>query len=205
MRYKVKRMKSMSIALKELEPFIRNGQHLENGKPFASFNDARSRELVANWLICAAFNFAAGEETVTFTSDPTGGDGILLDINTGETWPTEHVMARTPVGENAVDAETEILKAIASKNDRGPAYANGKTLVVFTNLFGGNHWWPNRVARQLPDPLHFGSVWVASLQRVEDGEYVYGVTNLDLSEGDAPTFIVRINRDFTGWEVEQVQ
>lgn len=141
MKCSVKHFKSMAIALKELEPFIRNGKHLESGKAFGKFNDARSRELVANWLLCAAYNFVAGEEMLTFTSDPTGGDGILHNIKTNETWPTEHVIARTPHGANSADAETEILKAIASKNDKGGiAYASGKTLVVFTNLFGGNEW-----------------------------------------------------------------
>lgn len=77
MKYSVKHFKSMAIALKELEPFIRNGKHLESGKAFGKFNDARSRELVANWLLCVAYNFVAGEEMLTFTSDPTGGDGIL--------------------------------------------------------------------------------------------------------------------------------
>lgn len=206
MRYKVRRFKSMTIALKELEPFVRNGKHLESGKEFANFDKARSRELWANWLVCAAYNFAAGEEAMEFTSDPTGGDGILLDSKTGETWPTEHVMARTPRGSDAPDAEAEILKAIVSKNNKGgAAYANGKTLIVFTNLVGGNQWWPNRVAKQLPNPLHFGSVWVVSLQGVIDGEYIYAVTNLDVSEGNAPAYIVRINADFTEWTVEQIQ
>lgn len=205
MRYAVKRLKSMTIALKELEPFVRNGKHLESGKAFANFQGARSREVLANWLICAAYNYAAGEELMEFTSDPTGGDGILRNKHTGETWPTEHVMARTPHGANSADAETEILKAIVDKNNIGPAYANGKTLVVFTNLVGGNQWWPNRVAKQLPNPLHFGTVWVVSLQGVIGGEYIYAVTNLDVSEGNAPAYIVRINADFTEWTVEQIQ
>jgi hypothetical protein len=34
MKYNVKQFKSLKIALKELEPYIRNGQHLETGKPF---------------------------------------------------------------------------------------------------------------------------------------------------------------------------
>lgn len=196
----------MSIALKELEPFVRNGKHLESGKAFANFGDARSREALANWLICAAYNFAGGEELLSFTNDPTGGDGIMLNNRIGETWPTEHVMARTPQGSDAADTETEILKAIVSKNEKGgAAYANGKTLVVFTNIAGSNEWYPNRVAERLPVPLHFGSVWVVALQGVDGGEYIYAVTNLDVSEGNAPAYIIRINADFTEWTVEQVQ
>ena len=37
------------------------------------------------------------------------------------------------------------------------------------------------------------------------GEYVYGVTHLDRSEGNAPTLLVRITSDFTGWTVTQIQ
>jgi len=61
-----------------------------------------------------------------------------------------------------------------------------KTLVVFLNADGGA-WIPNRVTRRLPDPLHFAAVWVVGLLQIEAGQYVYGVTNLDVSEGDAQT------------------
>jgi len=59
--------------------------------------------------------------------------------------------------------------------------------VVFLNA-GGGKWYPNRVARRLPNPLHFAVVWVVGLQHVEAGEYVYGVAQLDVSEGDAPAW-----------------
>ena len=65
--------------------------------------------------------------------------------------------------------------------------------------------FPNRVARRLPDPLHVAAVWVVGLQGVEAGKYVYGVTNLDLTEGNAPTMLVRINEDFGAWEVTRTQ
>jgi hypothetical protein len=82
----------MAIALKEMEPYIRNGQHLQTGKPFKNFSDMRSREVLANWLICAVQNAEHGTERFTFTSDPVGGDGVFCDTETGETWPSEHVM-----------------------------------------------------------------------------------------------------------------
>jgi hypothetical protein len=55
-------------------------------------------------------------------------------------------------------------------------------------------WHPNTVARRLPEPLHFETVWVVGLGCVENGEYVYNVTNLDVSEGNAPVFKAR-NRE----------
>ena len=194
----------MSLALKELEPFIRNGEHLQTGKPFKKFGGMRSREILANWLLCAAINSATGGE-LTFSSDPVGGDGIICDTATGETWPMEHVMVpRLRPGQTG-DAETLILKAIEKKISKGgAAYATGKTLIVFLDA-GAGVWFPNKVARNLPDPLHFAAAWVAGLQGVEAGEYVYGVTHLDVSGGNAPTFLVRIGKDFDAWEVKPTQ
>jgi hypothetical protein len=44
MKVSVRRFKSLAIGLKELEPFIRNGQHLATGRPFKRLNGMRSRE-----------------------------------------------------------------------------------------------------------------------------------------------------------------
>jgi hypothetical protein len=56
-KYQITRFKSLEAALKEVEPFIRNGEHLETGKPFKRFGGLRSRELLANWLLCAVVNY----------------------------------------------------------------------------------------------------------------------------------------------------
>jgi hypothetical protein len=204
MKHQVTQFKSLALALKELEPFVRNGEHLQTGKPFDKFGGMRSREILANWLVCVATN-AATEGELTFCSDPIGGDGIISDVKTGETWPTEHVIVpRLRPGETG-DAETLILNAINLKRKKGGvAYAEGETLIVFLEA-GAGVWYPNRVAKQLPDPLLFATVWVVGLQGVEDGEYVYGVTNLDLTEGKVPTLLVRVSRDFSSWQVTRIQ
>ena len=164
----------------------------------------RSREILANWLVCVAMN-AVTEGELTFSSDPTGGDGIICDVKTGYTWPTEHVMVpRLRPGETG-DAETLILNAINLKREKGgAAYAEGKTLIVFLEA-GADVWYPNKVAKQLPDPLLFATVWVVGLRAVEDGEYVYGVTNLNLIEGKVPVLLVRVSRDFGAWQVTRIQ
>jgi hypothetical protein len=204
MKFPVKRFKSLEIALKELEPFVRNGEHLQTGRPFKKFGGMLSREALANWLLCVSVNSFGGAQ-LTFSSDPIGGDGIICDDSTGETWPTEHVMVPKPRTGEPGAAEALILDAIEQKRDKGgEAYAAGKTLVVFANA-GTGTWLPNSVAKRLPQPLHFGAVWVVSLQGVETGEYVYAVTHLDVSEGDAPTFRVRIRKDFDAWEVTRSQ
>jgi hypothetical protein len=140
----------------------------------------RPRELLTNWLVCVAFNDECeSPERLTFTSDPTGGDGILLDTQTKETFATEHVIVPAAPKGKTVDGEALILKAIQAKNKKGgPAYASGKTLFVFLNA-GAGAWSPNSVTKQLPDPLHFSVVWVVGLHRVES-EYIYGVTQIGL-------------------------
>jgi hypothetical protein len=196
------------VALHELERFIcRSGDHLQTGKPFKQFGGMRSREMLANWLLCVVGNYAQQADQLTFSSDPIGDDGIITNAVTGETWLTEHVLVpRIPVGKSA-DIEALILKAIARKQAKGgAAYASGKTLVVFSNAGDHTKWFPNRVARQLPGTVDFAAVWVVALQTVEaDGAYVYDVTLLDLSAGNAPTFLVRIAPDFGSWVVGQIQ
>ena len=211
-KYRVTRFKTLHIALKELEPFIRNGQHLQLGRPFESFGGMRSREALANWLICAAHNSttvidgqtATHADRLTFSSDPLGGDGIIWDTVAEEAWPTEHVMVPNIATREDLNVEQRILKAISHKNDKGgSAYARGKTLVVMVD-FAGGPWFPNRVAKNLPDPFHFGAAWVVSLQGVEAGEYVYGVALLDMAYGNAPAWTIRIADEFDAWQVREI-
>jgi hypothetical protein len=205
MKYPVTQFKSLGVALKELEPFIRNGKHLQTGKRFKKFGGMLSREMLANWLVCVAIN-AEDRIELNFSSDPVGGDGIIRNVATGETWPTEHVMVpRLNEGQTG-DAEALILNAIQKKRLKGAAYARGKTLIVFLEAGpAAGKWFPNRVARQLPRPLDFATAWVVALKGVEEGEYVYNVTHLDVSEGDAPALLVRIRKEFNAWDVTRIQ
>lgn len=207
--YSVRRFKSLAVGLKELEPFIRSGEHLQSGQPFKQLHEMRSREAVANWLICATANFEHGSDRMSFTSDPTDGDGVIHDSHTQITWRTEHVMVRRPLSaeekENPKPVETQILEAVAMKQAKGgPPYASGKQLVVFLDS-GGGEWYPNKVARQLPRPLLFEDVWVVCLHGPVVAEYVYGVTQLDLASGNAPIWLVRIGQDFQSWTVTRYQ
>jgi hypothetical protein len=207
MKHPSKRIKSLAIALKEIEPYVRDGKHLRTGSPFKNFGDMRSREILANWLICAAFNGEVGSERLTFAGmqDPIGGDGVLVDTVTEETWPTEHVISLVPAGDTG-EIEPRILAAVTQKLDKGgSAYAIGKTLVVLLEGGGERPWFPNRIAKALPQPLHFGAVWVVGLQAVEAGEYVYNVTQMDEEAGIAHVWRVRIAPDFDKWTVERIQ
>lgn len=204
----------MHVVLKELEPFGRNGQHLQSGKPFKQLGGMRSREALANWLVCATHNSttatagqrAADADRLTFSSDPIGGDGIIWDTVSEESWPTEHVMVPSVHDNKSLDMEQRMLNAVQRKNDKGgKAYASGKTLIVFLDRQGGP-WYPNRVAKALPVPFHFGAVWVVSLQKAgQDGQYTYGVTLLDLAHGNAPVSKVHIAASFDDWDVLPIQ
>jgi hypothetical protein len=204
MKYPVTRFKSMDVALKEIERFVKDAAHLESGRPFDKFGGMRPRELLANWLLCATIQ-AIDKRELVFYSDPIGGDGILQDAATGQTWQTEHVFVPRQSAGPGVDAKTLILAAIGQKRSKGAAaYASGKTLVVFLDV-GAGEWFPNAVARDLPKPLQFDAVWVVGLHTAEDGAYTYGVTALDLSGGNAPTCLVRIGKAFDAWDVTRLQ
>ena len=111
---------------------------------------------------------------------------------------------RLPPGQTG-DCKALILEKIEQKRSKGGAtYPAGKTLVVFLEA-GAGVWFPNRVARQLPEPLYFSAAWVVGLQGVEEGEYVYNVTCLDISEGNAPALRVRIGKNFDTWTVDRIQ
>lgn len=150
MKHRVTQLKNLKVALKELTPFIRNGEHLRTGKPFKKFDGMRSREVLANWLLCAVNNDEEKSDRYTFTSDPIGGDGILRDSQTGNTWPTEHVMVPPFQQGETPDIEAAIVKAVTAKQEKGgAAYASGKTLIVFLESGSDAPWHPNRAARLL--------------------------------------------------------
>jgi hypothetical protein len=185
-KYPTVRFKNLKVALKEIEQFVRDPRHLQTGKPVKQFGNLRPRELLTNWLVCVAFNDACeSPDRLTFTTDPTGGDGILLDTQTNETFATEHVIVPAATKGKTVHVEALILAVIDAKNRKGgPACASGKTLIVFLNA-GFGVWSPTRVAKKLSNPLHFAVVWVVGLHSVEAGKYIYSVTQLTLDDRNA--------------------
>jgi hypothetical protein len=208
MKYPITQFKSLEVALKELEPYVRNGQHLLTGRRFRKFGGMLSREVWANWLLCVALNEEREDgRSFTFCSDPLGGDGLIVDSATGHAVAqTEHVMIASHRGSEEPDVKTLVLRAVEKKRANGEAYATGKTLVVFLNADVANKiWWASEVARQLPEPLYFKGVWLVGLECMEAGEYVYNVVHLDVSDGHAPTMRVRVAKDFASWTATRVQ
>jgi hypothetical protein len=66
-------------------------------------------------------------------------------------------------------------------------------------------WFPNEVAKALPNPHLFDAIWVVGFSTVDNGSYVYNLTLLDVMAGDAPAFLLRIAPDFDAWQVKQLQ
>jgi hypothetical protein len=121
-KYPVTRFKSLEVALKEIEPMVRDPRHLQTGKPLEKFGDMRPREMLANWLLCATFEKVENRKLL-FYSDPIGGDGIIRDEATGETWQTEHVYVSQH--STGPDAKALILDATSHKQRNGAAYCGG--------------------------------------------------------------------------------
>ena len=104
------------------------------------------------------------------------------------------------------EIETRVVEAIRQKQDKGDEqYAGGKTLIVFVNAGNATEWWPNRVARAVPQPILFGAIWLVGLQAVEEGDYLYNVVEIDAENGVSHVWQVRIAASFDEWSVSHVQ
>jgi hypothetical protein len=60
MKFQVVRFKSLRSALNEIAKFVSEARQLQTGMPLKRFGGLRPRELLANWLVCAAFNEHCG-------------------------------------------------------------------------------------------------------------------------------------------------
>ena len=69
----LKQIRDLKIALKDMEPYIKNPNFLTQGKRFSNFN-MLVREAWANLLICAVMEKITGER---FTFQESDGDGII--------------------------------------------------------------------------------------------------------------------------------
>jgi hypothetical protein len=81
----------------------------------------------------------------------------------------------------------------------GVAYAEGKTLIMFLEVGAASgiriRWRSSRPIRS--SSRRCGS---SAYEGSKMAKYVYGVTNLDLTEGKVPTLLVRVSRDFSSWQ-----
>lgn len=205
----VKKFKSLEACLNELKKFLNitanpnsDRHHLETGEGFENFGGLRSREILGNWLICAVLNNdQANHERMKICTDPNGGDGIIFDTRDNKAHCMEHVMVSN-WGNSKTDVEVLALEQIVKKNDRGEAYASGKTLVVFIHRPGFG-WSPNRIQRQLPSDFKFSSLWMFSLKGESNGIYTYNVA--ELNSNPSPAWEVAVDVSKNKWNVEKIQ
>ena len=199
MRYPVTAVRDHASLLNDVAPLIRDPQFLYRGRDVPNF-PLRPREILCNWLICAVLNDQVEPHAWTFTTDPTGGDGVIVNRATETGSTMEHVFI--PNREQTESIEALIVGAIQSKSAIGEAYARGKHLVVFSDLPGGP-WHANRVAREISGAHTFEAIWVVALERGDGRYYSYWVTQL--GNPASPVWRVSIDLQELNWKVERVQ
>jgi hypothetical protein len=198
----ITRIRDLGVALKEMEPYVKDPQFLRIGRAFRNF-PLRPREVWANWLLCVVGNYNNGNDNLTFADDPTGGDGIVLDRATERFMLTEHVFIPPPRPDSTETVEDSMVNAVNHKMQNGRPYAEGKHLIIFSEAVG--RWYPNRVARRIAGEHAFNSVWAVGLVHGDESGYTYFVTRFDAPPDDSPSWHVDIDFAFTAWTVSRVQ
>jgi hypothetical protein len=152
----------MEAALRSIRAYLSGDlAQLRIGKPMDNFGGMRPRELLANWLVCAATYAARPDAPLEVRTDPFGGDGVLYDQKNKVPYRTEHVFVPPAVAGESRSIEELLGNAVAQKQANGLAYASRKTLILLLAAYPHpTPWDPTKAARMLP-PHDFAGVWVA--------------------------------------------
>jgi hypothetical protein len=202
MRAKVTRVKDLKTLLKDLERYVKAPDFLYRGRSFRNFG-LLPREVLANWLICSVGNYADTDGPLTFATDPMGGDGLIVSRKDGKLMFTEHVFIPKKALTKTTTVEDLMIASIKHKNRKGPSYASGKHLIVFSDARG--EWKPTRLATKIAGTHSFDSVWALHLEKGDAAGYTYAAALLDLADGQAPIWRLYIDGDFKSWHVERIQ
>ena len=196
----IKLIKDFKIALKDMEPYVKNPNYLIKGREFTNFS-LRPREAWANWLLCVVLRKLHGEQ-LTFADD-LNGDGFIVNKNTREIIPTEHVSALENSLNKLPKGEDRVINAINLKIARGNEYAQGKWLIVFFD--GAGELFRNKIRESIKGNHNFGAVYCIGLLTSNQSGYAYSITEFRESHGDKSiTFKIEINNDFTDWKIFQI-
>lgn len=195
---KVTQIRDLKIVLKDMEPYIRNPQFLRVGRRFTNFN-MLPREALANWLICTVERFEG--EDWTFSDDPNGSDGRIVDLKTSTGFTTEHVFIPPPKAESTESVSDLMVEAVKKKAKKGKQYAEGKVLVIFSE--GQGEFKPNIVARRTLELHHFDAIYMVGLEKIDESGYHYWVTHLHPLI--SPIWKIDITSNFDDWSVKRVQ
>lgn len=194
-------VKDLRIALKDLEPMVKNPKFLWSGRRFSNFN-LLPREAWGNWLVSAVLSKIYGRD-VTF-ADSSKGDGFIVDRTIKSPFPIEHVSALDiPKGKKLPKGEQRIIEAINLKIAKGFDYAQGKILVAFFD--GAGEFFRSKIRESIFSKHNFEAVFCAGLLTSDKTGYSYIVTEFRDSFGDKSiTHKVDINNDFTDWCVLKI-
>lgn len=196
-----KLIKDFKIALKDLEPLVKDPRFLWRGRDLSNFS-LRPREVWANWLICVVLRKIHNAD-ITFMDDDKG-DGFIVDKEKSFMMQTEHVCALDiPEAKKLPSGEQRVINAINLKIEKGDDYARGKLLVVFFD--GAGNYYRNKIRENIFGRHNFESVFCVGLLTSGDNGYSYAITEFNDSFGNnSRTFRVDINNDFTDWKVTQI-
>jgi hypothetical protein len=198
----IQQIRDLKVVLKDFEGMIKNPHFLRVGRPIKNFR-LLPREAWANWLLCVVGNFQNGNDQLTFSEDPSGGDGVILNKRSREFMLTEHVFIPEPRTGDAKTVEDYMIMALEHKVKKGENYAKGKHLIIFSEAIGW--WYPNRVAKRIVGAHSFSSVWAVALQSGDENGYYYSVAQLVIDNANAPSWRVEIPFDFSDYGVIRVQ
>ncbi len=196
-----KQIANLNIAMKDLEPYVKNPKFLTQGVRLTNFN-MLVREAWANILLCIVLRKITGHE-YTFQEEESG-DGVIFNKTDATSFGVEHVCAMDyPAGKQLPKGDARIIWAIDHKIARGADYAKDKALVVF---FDGAEMFTRQKIRENIYRRHgFKAVFIIGLLEVVDSKYSYLVTEFRDSFGDkSHSYRVDINKDFNDWKITQI-
>lgn len=196
-----KGIKDFKIALKDLEPLVKDPRFLWRGRDLSNFS-LRPREVWANWLICVILRKLYGKG-ITFMDDDSG-DGFLVDKDRQIVIPVEHVCALDiPEADNLPKGEQRVINAINNKISRGSKYAQGKILVVFFD--GAGKFSRSKIREAIYGKHNFEAIFCIGLLEASNNGYIYAVTEFrDLFNDKSITHKVAINNNFDNWKITQI-
>ena len=90
-QFTVTRLKSLAIALREVERFVRDPDKLRSGRKMKNFGWMLPRELLGNVLLCLVANPDNTADHMAIMTDPFNSDGLIVDEGTGDAWLMEHI------------------------------------------------------------------------------------------------------------------
>jgi len=196
-----KQITNLNIAMKDLEPYVKNPQLLTQGVRMANFN-MLVREAWANILLCAVLRKLTGHD-YTFQEEESG-DGLIFNKSDLTSFNVEHVCAMDfPAGRALPQGDARVIWAIDHKIKRGTEYAKGKALVVFFD--GAGMFTRKNIRENIYGRHNFKAIFCVGLLEVVDSRYSYIVTEYRDSFGEKSlSHRVDINKDFNDWVITQI-